>query len=454
MNVDMTNKPQLVEHVHKSLQLTVYETKWVPCSARFCVLGSPARQTGMIQLYNLVRGDVELIAELERPKSFKCGTFGHSALADRHFATGDFAGEMAIWDLERLKTPTFQVQAHETIINCIDGCGGLKGAGAPEIVTGGRDGCVHVWDPRQPDGPVASMEPEEGAPARDCWAVSFGDAHSADDRVVCAGYDNGDVKLLDLTAGKVRWETNVSNGVCGVEFDRKDIAMNKLVVSTLESRFRLYDMRTHHPVHGYSFLSQAAHESTVWAARHLPQNRDVFVTCGGNGSLVSTPSPRHHRHRHCHRPPPPPAAATCTSLATALGVYLGRSDPRQRRVACRLRHLQELWKYSYPNQRSIKEKDGHSKGVLGQVQLLQKKTFSTQVRTRNAQRATRNAQRATRNACSLHAAPARVRMLATAARLLHLCDSSPSRRDWPCSARAVGSLSLPSTGMQTRRASP
>jgi len=322
--VDVSNKPQIVEHIHKSLNLTVYDTKWVPCSGRFVLLGSPARQTGMIQLYSLVKGDAELAAELECPKSFKCGTFGHSTLADRHLATGDFAGQLAIWDLERLVTPTFSVpNAHETIINCIDGCGGLKGAGAPEIVTGGRDGCVHVWDPRQRDKPVASMEPEEGSVVRDCWAVSFGDAHSADDRVVCAGYDNGDVKLLDLVAGKIRWETNVSNGVCGVEFDRKDIAMNKLVITTLESRYRLYDMRTYHPVHGYSFLSQGAHESTVWACRHLPQNRDIFMTCGGNGSL-------------------------------------------------------ELWKYSYPTQRKIKEKDGHDKGVLGQIQLLQKKTFSTQ----------------------------------------------------------------------------
>ena len=322
--LDASNKPQIIEHIHKSLNLTVYDTKWVPCSARFIVLGSPPRQTGNIQVYNLVHGDAELAAELEMPKSFKCGTFGHSTLADRHLATGDFAGQMAIWDLERLTTPIFSVpDAHSTIINCIDGCGGLRGAGAPEIVTGGRDGCVHVWDPRQKDRPVASMEPEEGAVVRDCWSVSFGDAHSADDRVVCAGYDNGDVKLFDLAAGKIRWETNVSNGVCGVEFDRKDIAMNKLVITTLESRYRLYDMRTHHPVHGYSFLSQAAHESTVWACRHLPQNRDVFMTCGGNGSL-------------------------------------------------------ELWKYSYPTQRKIKEKDGHDKGVLGQVQLLQKKTFSTQ----------------------------------------------------------------------------
>ena len=43
--MDVTNKPQIVEHVHKSLPLTVYDTKWVPCSGRFVVLGSPPRQT-------------------------------------------------------------------------------------------------------------------------------------------------------------------------------------------------------------------------------------------------------------------------------------------------------------------------------------------------------------------------------------------------------------------------
>ena len=38
----------------------------------------------------------------------------------------------------------------------------------------------------------------------------------------------------------------------------------------------------------------------------------------------------------------------------------------------------ELWRYSYPQNRHIKDKDGHDKGVLGTVELLQKKTFSTQ----------------------------------------------------------------------------
>jgi len=74
-------------------------------------------------------------------------------------------------------------------------------------------GRVHIWDTRQADLPVASMEPAEGETKRDCWAVCFGNAFNSNERVVCAGYDNGDVKLFDLRTMSIRWETNIKNGV-------------------------------------------------------------------------------------------------------------------------------------------------------------------------------------------------------------------------------------------------
>jgi WD40 repeat protein len=71
---------------------------------------------------------------------------------------------VAIYDLERLTKPVWEQQAHKSIINAIDGCGGLEiGYGAPEIVTGGRDGCVRLWDPRINE-PVLALEPGEGQP--------------------------------------------------------------------------------------------------------------------------------------------------------------------------------------------------------------------------------------------------------------------------------------------------
>jgi len=317
------DKPQIIVHAQKSLNFTLFDTRWIPCSAKFVVLGNHPRGTGALQIYEIAHGDANLIHDVEKSKGFKCGTFGASSLQQRHFATGDFDGKLQIWDINSTEIPVYSVKGHKEIINSIDGVGGAVGEGAPEIVTGSRDGSVKVWDPRQKGDPVANMEAEEGQTKRDCWAVAFGNAYNAHDRCVCSGYDNGDIKLFDLRRMALRWEHNVKNGVCSLEFDRKDIQMNKLLTTCLESKFHVHDMRTQHPKTGFASLSEKAHDSTIWLGRHLPQNRDVFMTCGGSGSL-------------------------------------------------------NLWKYSYPSKRVETDSDGVEKGVAGHVSLQQNVTLSTQ----------------------------------------------------------------------------
>ena len=124
----------------------------------------------------------------EKRTALKCGTFGASSLQQRYLATGDFDGKMMIWyvadnyvitelqihnswnhhpfcmfftlkpvyldfldqlyivtvffrNLENTERPVYSVKAHSQIVNAIDGVGGLGiGEGAPEIVTGSRDG--------------------------------------------------------------------------------------------------------------------------------------------------------------------------------------------------------------------------------------------------------------------------------------------------------------------------
>ncbi len=63
--------------------------------------------------------------------------------------------------------------------------------------------------------------------------------------------------------------------------------MNKLVVTGLESKFFVFDLRTFHPTIGYSHLQQkvSKENTTGWCVRHLPQNRDVFMMSSGSGSL-------------------------------------------------------------------------------------------------------------------------------------------------------------------------
>ena len=323
--MDVSVGPQILEHISQSVQITSYDVKWIPSSARFVVMGSYARATGCLQVYALDNTTLKLQKEVETKTSIKCGTFGASGLAERHLATGNFEGYLQMWDLERSDKPVMDVKAHTSIVNAIDGVGGTnKGYGAPEICTCGRDGAVRVWDARQKDAPVASFEPKTGAAARDCWSVAFGNSFNEHERCVLAGYDNGDVKLFDLRTGTVRLETNVGNGVCGVEFDRKEIAMNKFVVTCLESQFSVYDARTLHPQNGFAHVTEKVPVgATVWGAKHLPQNREISMVLGGDGTLM-------------------------------------------------------LYKYRYPDQRQVKDADGAPVGVAGTMDLLNKRNVSTQ----------------------------------------------------------------------------
>jgi WD40 repeat protein len=321
--MDTTSAPQIIEHVKEQLTFTPFESRWVPQSARYVVLGQMPRATGAIRVCQLSQGKSEKLVEVEKPKGFKCATFGASSIEERHLATGDYDGGVAVWDLEDMKKPIWSVKGHDKIINCMDGCGGLNvGNGAPELVTGSRDGTVRVWDTRQED-PVVSLEPVEGETPADCWTVAFGNSFNDSERVIAAGYDNGDVKMFDLRTMTLRWDTNVRNGVCHLQFDRKDIKMNKLGVSTLESFMVVYDLRTYHPTEGFAGRKEKVTKSTLWGCHYLPQNREVFATCGGNGSLT-------------------------------------------------------LFKYSYPEERKIKDKEGIERGVPGSFEMLNQKELSTQ----------------------------------------------------------------------------
>ncbi|CAK0836461.1 unnamed protein product [Prorocentrum cordatum] len=113
-------------------------------------------------------------------------------------------------------------------------------------------------------------DPSEGETPADCWTVAFGNSYNDSERCIAAGYDNGDVKLFDLRTMTLRWDTNVRNGVCHLQFDRKDIRMNKLGVSTLESTLCVYDLRTYHPTEARKPPPQPPPASLPWRSRPPP----------------------------------------------------------------------------------------------------------------------------------------------------------------------------------------
>lgn len=321
--VDTLNAPQLIEHVSLPLNYTPFDVKWLPCSAKIVVAGQTPRANGLIQIYQMNKGKLELFSEFRKEFGFKCASFGASSFATRDLAVGDFEGNLMVFDLEKGK-PNYEIKkAHKSIINALDAIGGTGNIGPAEIITAGRDGSAKIWDPRT-DKPVVVLEPASGEKILpECWAVSFGNAYNNEERDVGIGYDNGDVKLYDLRMDQLNWETNLKNGICSIEFDRKDIPMNKMVVTTLESKLHVFDLRTLHPELGYAGLSDVAHNSTIWGSKFLPQNRDIFISLGGNGAA-------------------------------------------------------NLYKYNYPTQRKIMDENNIPKGVIGSLTVLNTKEITTQ----------------------------------------------------------------------------
>lgn len=57
-------KPQIILYAQKAVNYTVFDSKWIPFSAKFVAIGNHARGTGAIQIYELASGDVKLVKEV------------------------------------------------------------------------------------------------------------------------------------------------------------------------------------------------------------------------------------------------------------------------------------------------------------------------------------------------------------------------------------------------------
>jgi hypothetical protein len=86
--MDTTDAPQIIEHINQQINYTPYDNKWVPFSKRFVSMGIRPNATGAMQLYELNRGELQLVADVTKPHGIKCGTFGASSIEERHLATG------------------------------------------------------------------------------------------------------------------------------------------------------------------------------------------------------------------------------------------------------------------------------------------------------------------------------------------------------------------------------
>lgn len=91
------DSPQIITHIENNLNHCLFDCKWIPCSAKFVVVGSMPRGTGIIEIFEINSGEAKKIKEFEKSYEFKCCTFGASSDIERRLATGNFKGTLEIW---------------------------------------------------------------------------------------------------------------------------------------------------------------------------------------------------------------------------------------------------------------------------------------------------------------------------------------------------------------------
>lgn len=189
-------------------------------------------------------------------------------------------------NIERLYSIYNVRRAHTEVINAVDTVGG-DCYGALEIVTGGSDGNVRVWDPRQKTSPVARFEPNTDKTITTryaCLTVTFGNVQNSTERCICAGYDNGDIKLFDLRTMKIRWQAHIETAIFNIEFDNKWNSMNEISIGTGSKGIYLFDLNKRLP--NKQFKSYWDGDSSImWRTQYLPQNQDVMAGCCDNGQI-------------------------------------------------------------------------------------------------------------------------------------------------------------------------
>jgi len=117
------DKPQIICHVEKSINYTLFDCKWIPKTAKFVVVGSEPRGTGVIEMFEINSTDIKPLdkvivkndfitrvirmiltekfdyvpSQIETSNSLKCASFGISPTGKKLLACGNFEGNLDVW---------------------------------------------------------------------------------------------------------------------------------------------------------------------------------------------------------------------------------------------------------------------------------------------------------------------------------------------------------------------
>lgn len=265
----------------KSVDSQIFSLSWIPSSARFCTVGTDIKGKGKISIYSLNGREIVETESVSVDNNLRCSTLETGDTLNRQMATGDFSGNLAVWDLETMKQEK-SVNAHSDVLTCISSSKSFS-----NILTGGRDGEVKLWDPRNLEAPSLRMVPEPGQARKQCWSVCQSQPNSEDsqEHFVAAGFDNGDIKVFDVRNSKIAWETSLSRGISKltiISLNNDNKSESKLLAGSVQGRLYSWSIRKPEDTPQQIQLDK----STIWEAQKLSNNKNLALTALGSGAMT------------------------------------------------------------------------------------------------------------------------------------------------------------------------
>ena len=82
--------PKIKTLITKYINFTPLDVHWLPYSTKLVTIGESFDSKGVLHVYNLIRGRLNLECEYIQDYPSKCCSFGISSFASRDLALGDF----------------------------------------------------------------------------------------------------------------------------------------------------------------------------------------------------------------------------------------------------------------------------------------------------------------------------------------------------------------------------
>lgn len=89
-------QPFMFTHIACVENFSVFDTKWIPQTAKFIAIGGRTNGTGLIKVFELNGNQIDVIREINKKDTFKCAAFGLSRTKNAYLAIGDFGGALHI----------------------------------------------------------------------------------------------------------------------------------------------------------------------------------------------------------------------------------------------------------------------------------------------------------------------------------------------------------------------